>query len=180
MKKRIIPITIAFILVIASPIMAMAHSGGTDSAGGHHDYNNVSGLGSYHYHHGYGPHLHTNGVCPYSSSGSSASSTNSTSSNSSTSSSSSTTSSKNDSYDDGYGKGYAIGKDDGYDEGHSDGYDEGHSDGYDEGYDEGYNEGHQAGSEESEGDTGGAVIGGAAAGVGGTCLVNYLRKRKTK
>jgi len=42
-----------------------AHSGRTDSQGGHHDYKNVSGLGSYHYHHGYGPHLHKNGKCPY-------------------------------------------------------------------------------------------------------------------
>ena len=41
-----------------------------DSNGGHHDYNNVSGLGSYHYHHGYDPHLHENGVCPYEGGGS--------------------------------------------------------------------------------------------------------------
>lgn len=43
-----------------------AHSGRTDSSGGHHDYKNKSGLGDYHYHHGMGPHLHPNGVCPYS------------------------------------------------------------------------------------------------------------------
>ena len=43
----------------------MAHPGRTDSSGGHHDYNNVSGLGSYHYHHGYSAHLHENGICPY-------------------------------------------------------------------------------------------------------------------
>jgi len=43
----------------------IAHSGGTDSAGGHRDNKNVSGLGYYHYHHGYGPHLHPNGICPY-------------------------------------------------------------------------------------------------------------------
>ncbi|MDD3304097.1 MAG: Ig-like domain-containing protein [Clostridia bacterium] len=43
-----------------------AHSGRTDSHGGHKDKNNVSGLGGYHYHcNGYGPHLHDNGVCPY-------------------------------------------------------------------------------------------------------------------
>lgn len=42
-----------------------AHSGRTDSSGGHHDYKNKSGLGSYHYHHGYPAHLHTNGICPY-------------------------------------------------------------------------------------------------------------------
>lgn len=45
--------------------LAFAHGGRTDSDGGHHDYNNVSGLGSYHYHHGYEAHLHPNGVCPY-------------------------------------------------------------------------------------------------------------------
>lgn len=42
-----------------------AHSGRTDAGGGHHDYKNVSGLGSYHYHHGYPAHLHENGICPY-------------------------------------------------------------------------------------------------------------------
>jgi beta-lactamase superfamily II metal-dependent hydrolase len=45
---------------------ALAHKGITDSSGGHSDSKNVSGLGSYHYHHGYGAHLHING-CPYSS-----------------------------------------------------------------------------------------------------------------
>lgn len=45
-----------------------AHSGRTDSNGGHHDYKNKSGLGDYHYHHGMGAHLHPNGVCPYSNS----------------------------------------------------------------------------------------------------------------
>lgn len=48
-----------------SMIIAQAHSGRTDSQGGHHDYKNKSGLGSYHYHHGYPAHLHTGGVCPY-------------------------------------------------------------------------------------------------------------------
>lgn len=46
-------------------ITASAHSGRTDSSGGHHDNKNKSGLGNYHYHHGYSAHLHTNGVCPY-------------------------------------------------------------------------------------------------------------------
>jgi hypothetical protein len=47
---------------------AEAHSGRTDSSGGHKDNKNKSGLGSYHYHcGGYPAHLHTNGVCPYSS-----------------------------------------------------------------------------------------------------------------
>ena len=46
-----------------------AHSGRTDSSGGHRDNKNKSGLGSYHYHcGGHEAHLHPNGVCPYSSS----------------------------------------------------------------------------------------------------------------
>jgi hypothetical protein len=45
---------------------SFAHSGRTDGNGGHRDNQNKSGLGSYHYHHGNGPHLHPNGVCPYS------------------------------------------------------------------------------------------------------------------
>lgn len=48
-------------------ITAEAHSGRTDSSGGHKDNKNKSGLGSYHYHCGGNPaHLHDNGVCPYS------------------------------------------------------------------------------------------------------------------
>ncbi len=50
-----------------SPITVEAHSGRTDSHGGHKDNKNKSGLGSYHYHHGYPAHLHPNGICPYSS-----------------------------------------------------------------------------------------------------------------
>lgn len=38
-----------------------AHSGRTDSSGGH--YNHTTG--EYHYHHGYPAHQHPNGVCPY-------------------------------------------------------------------------------------------------------------------
>ena len=63
MKKVLAILTMLLVLFI--PALALAHSGRTDSSGGHHDYNNVSGLGGYHYHHGYGPHLHTNGICPY-------------------------------------------------------------------------------------------------------------------
>lgn len=51
-----------------------AHSGRTDSNGGHRDNRNASGLGNYHYHcGGYPPHLHENGVCPYTDAGSSTS-----------------------------------------------------------------------------------------------------------
>ncbi len=49
-------------------IVTEAHSGRTDSSGGHRDNKNKSGLGYYHYHCGGNPpHLHENGVCPYSS-----------------------------------------------------------------------------------------------------------------
>ena len=82
--KRVATIILCavFLLSYTAP---SAHSGRTDSSGGHHDYKNKSGLGSYHYHCGGHPaHLHKNGVCPYSSSSSSSSSsTNSTSSSTS-------------------------------------------------------------------------------------------------
>ena len=64
MKKQLLAILTALSLSFGV-VPAYAHSGRTDSSGGHHDYNNVSGLGTYHYHHGFGPHLHPNGVCPY-------------------------------------------------------------------------------------------------------------------
>ncbi len=57
----------ASVLPFSSAITAEAHSGRTDSRGGHRDNKNKSGLGSYHYHCGGHPaHLHPNGVCPYS------------------------------------------------------------------------------------------------------------------
>lgn len=56
---------LAAVLTVSSSGASQAHSGRTDASGGHHDYRNVSGLGYYHYHHGYPAHLHTNGVCPY-------------------------------------------------------------------------------------------------------------------
>lgn len=61
--------TLLFIVLIcvSMSFTSFAHSGRTDSNGGHHDYKNNSGLGSYHYHHGYPAHLHPGGVCPYSS-----------------------------------------------------------------------------------------------------------------
>lgn len=58
------------IILVTMILMVQAcysHSGRTDSNGGHRDNKNSSGLGSYHYHcGGYPPHLHTNGICPYS------------------------------------------------------------------------------------------------------------------
>ena len=54
-----------FILFSLSTTPVLAHPGRTDSSGGHHDYNNASGLGNYHYHHGNPAHLHKDGLCPY-------------------------------------------------------------------------------------------------------------------
>ena len=42
-------------------IAASAHSGKTDSSGGHYN----RSTGEYHYHHGYPAHQHQNGKCPY-------------------------------------------------------------------------------------------------------------------
>lgn len=56
---------ITFIFIMCLPSVSFAHQGRTDDAGGHHDYDNESNLGSYHYHHGYEAHLHTDGICPY-------------------------------------------------------------------------------------------------------------------
>lgn len=64
MRKRIYALSIIFTLTFAS--ILLAHSGRTDSRGGHRDNKNASGLGSYHYHcGGYPAHLHNNGICPY-------------------------------------------------------------------------------------------------------------------
>jgi len=56
---------VLILLVLCTHSYTLAHSGRTDSSGGHRDNKNASGLGSYHYHHGYPAHLHTNGICPY-------------------------------------------------------------------------------------------------------------------
>lgn len=58
-------ILFSLLMILCFPAASFAHSGKTDADGGHHDYDNISGLGSYHYHHGYSAHLHTDGVCPY-------------------------------------------------------------------------------------------------------------------
>lgn len=44
-----------------SPLFVSAHGHGR-----HHNSSHSSSSGSYHYDHGMGPHLHKNGVCPYS------------------------------------------------------------------------------------------------------------------
>ncbi len=66
-EKKIILILLVIVSILSLGMTACAHSGRTDSNGGHRDNKNKSGLGSYHYHcGGYPAHLHTNGVCPYS------------------------------------------------------------------------------------------------------------------
>lgn len=63
--KKLLSILLALSMVLCMSVASLAHSGRTDANGGHKDNKNVSGLGSYHYHHGYGPHLHPDGICPY-------------------------------------------------------------------------------------------------------------------
>lgn len=71
-KKKSISVLLVILAIISIGVSSYAHSGRTDSSGGHRDNKNKSGLGSYHYHCGGHPaHLHKNGVCPYSSSSSS-------------------------------------------------------------------------------------------------------------
>lgn len=92
-NKKIISILFIALSVILIGANSYAHSGRTDSSGGHKDNKNKSGLGSYHYHCGGHPaHLHTNGVCPYSSSSSSSKSNKGSSSSSSKKSTSSSSS----------------------------------------------------------------------------------------
>lgn len=90
-KRKIRTILLVALSIISIGINTYAHSGRTDANGGHRDNKNKSGLGSYHYHcRGNPAHLHTNGVCPYSSSSSSSKSSTSSSSSSSKSTSTST------------------------------------------------------------------------------------------
>lgn len=87
-KGKVLAILLIALSLVSIQVSTYAHSGRTDSSGGHKDNKNKSGLGSYHYHcGGYPAHLHTNGVCPYSSSSSSNKSNTSTSSSSKSSSS---------------------------------------------------------------------------------------------
>ncbi len=73
-KRKLVVLLTCFALALVMSISAFAHSGRTDSSGGHKDNKNKSGLGSYHYHCGGHPaHLHPNGVCPYGNTASSSS-----------------------------------------------------------------------------------------------------------
>lgn len=62
LKKKVILILISFLILLST--LSCAHSGKTDSNGGHYD----RSTGEYHYHHGYSAHQHPNGICPYESS----------------------------------------------------------------------------------------------------------------
>lgn len=65
-KKKTIRILLIILTILSIRANVYAHSGKTDSNGGHKDNQNKSGLGSYHYHCGEHPaHLHTNVICPY-------------------------------------------------------------------------------------------------------------------
>ena len=57
--KQFLAAVLVAILVLPSPVLA--HSGGTDSSGGHYN----SATGNYHYHHGHEAHDHPGGICPY-------------------------------------------------------------------------------------------------------------------
>ena len=63
MKKIALFCIVLFLSAFYVPIFS--HPGKTDASGGHKDNKNISGLGSYHYHHGREAHLHEDGECPY-------------------------------------------------------------------------------------------------------------------
>lgn len=63
--KRIFCIVLSVLLLVILAVPVTAHSGRTDSSGGHYDHSS----GEYHYHHGEPAHQHPNGKCPYDSSG---------------------------------------------------------------------------------------------------------------
>ena len=52
--KKVISLVLAVVFAFALASVAFAHSGGTDSKGGHTD----RSTGEYHYHHGYSAHQH--------------------------------------------------------------------------------------------------------------------------
>ena len=160
-RKKIIKTIIA--IAIAIPLttqLAFAHSGRTDSNGGHKDNKNVSGLGSYHYHcGGYPAHLHDNGVCPYKNTSTSSSSSSSSSSGSSSTSSQeeAIAAAKKEANDLGYNTGYAAGcNGDEFNDTNSSTYSSEYKIGYSNGYEKGkseletninnaYNEGYEVG-----------------------------------
>lgn len=123
MKKTIIFILIIAVLVI--PVFAFAHSGRTDSSGGHTDRD----TGEYHYHHGYSAHQHTDGVCPYDNTATQGRMSLLDEWNSSPKVIDRYDAGYNDGYDEGYNVGHGVGRDEGYYQGKSAGYDQGFADG---------------------------------------------------
>lgn len=61
MLKKILALLSVLMIVFSLSVTSLAHSGGTDSKGGHYN----RSTGEYHYHHGYSAHQHPGGVCPY-------------------------------------------------------------------------------------------------------------------
>ncbi len=59
--KSFIAFLFSILLLLSISAVAFAHSGGTDTKGGHYDHIG----GGYHYHHGYPAHDHKGGECPY-------------------------------------------------------------------------------------------------------------------
>ncbi|MFC3906451.1 YHYH domain-containing protein [Clostridium disporicum] len=142
-NKKITKTIIA--LLVAMPLttqLAFAHSGRTDSNGGHKDNKNKSGLGSYHYHCGGNPaHLHNNGGCPYSSTSSSVGSSGGGSSTSSQEAI--IAAAKKEANDSGYNAGYSAGCN-----GHE--FNNSNSSTYSAEYQSGYSNGYEKGKSELE------------------------------
>ncbi|GAA0219033.1 YHYH domain-containing protein [Metaclostridioides mangenotii] len=167
--------------------ISFAHSGRTDSSGGHHDYKNKSGLGSYHYHHGYGPHLHTNG-CPYGGGGSSSSGSSSSSGNSASSRESEQRRAEETAMREAEAKARQEEKDkervkkEGIDKGYENGYSRAgrdtssYSGSYVDNYNNGYNEGYNRGLEQVEEDAKEASEKGYNLGVTGEDIENPYSK----
>lgn len=61
MRSRLARCICLSLALVLCTVLVAAHSGGTDSKGGHYNHS----TGEYHYHHGYPAHQHTGGVCPY-------------------------------------------------------------------------------------------------------------------
>lgn len=95
-QRKLLSIVLMIIAVVSISLNTYAHSGRTDSSGGHKDNQNKSGLGSYHYHCGGHPaHLHPNGVCPYATTGAKQTTSSGSSSNSKTETKSNTSTKTN-------------------------------------------------------------------------------------
>ena len=68
--KKISIFILSLIIICCSSSLVLAHSGRTDSKGGHYNRD----TGEYHYHHGFPEHDHPDDVCPYDSNNEQASS----------------------------------------------------------------------------------------------------------